>query len=241
MNDSLQSTADTAPCARFETHLGAYLERELEPREMAFMEHHRAHCATCDAMVRDLDGIVASAAQLPGFAPSRDLWSGISDRIATPVTSLPLRPEISHAARAPRSMSIRRFAVAATLLVAVSSAVTWRVASTRRAPIAATVADGPSSAVVPVMTSTVANTNVASANVVYEDQILALRTIVDQRFRELDTTTVAELRRNLAIIDRAIADSKAALAKDPNSQVVAGSLDRALANKLALMRRVALL
>jgi hypothetical protein len=64
---------------------------------------------------------------------------------------------------------------------------------------------------------------------------------VDERFTELDPGTVTELRRNLDIIDRAIGDSRAALARDPRSGVVSAQLDRALQAKLELLRRVALL
>jgi len=77
--------------------------------------------------------------------------------------------------------------------------------------------------------------------VTFEREIVALRLIVDERFTELDTATVRELRRNLDIIDRAIADSRAALARDPRSALVSSQLDRALQAKLDLLRRVALL
>jgi hypothetical protein len=78
-------------------------------------------------------------------------------------------------------------------------------------------------------------------NTTYEREISALRRIVDERFTELDPATVTELRRNLDIIDRAIGDSRAALARDPRSGVVSAQLDRALQAKLDLLRRVALL
>ncbi len=81
----------------------------------------------------------------------------------------------------------------------------------------------------------------ADVDVVYEREIAALRVIVNERFAELDSATVAVLRSNLAIIDKAIADSRAALEKDPGSRALSSSLDRALENKLALMRRVSLL
>jgi hypothetical protein len=81
----------------------------------------------------------------------------------------------------------------------------------------------------------------ADVDVVYEREIAALRVIVNERFAELDSATVAVLRSNLAIIDKAIADSRAALEKDPGSRALSSSLDRALESKLALMRRVSLL
>ena len=82
---------------------------------------------------------------------------------------------------------------------------------------------------------------VVNASDVYEQEIAALRTIVNERFAELDPSTVTILKRNLSIIDKAIDDSRAALAKDPNSRMLSTSLDRALETKLALMRRLALL
>jgi hypothetical protein len=83
--------------------------------------------------------------------------------------------------------------------------------------------------------------DVHNAGVTFEREIIALRLIVDERFTELDTATVRELRRNLDIIDRAIAESRAALARDPRSVLVSSQLDRALQAKLDLLRRVALL
>ena len=93
-----------------------------------------------------------------------------------------------------------------------------------------------------VARTTLANTAAPVApEVTYEREITALRRIVNERFTELDSTTVTELRRNLDIIDQAIADSRKALAKDPRSAFVAQQLDRALQAKLELMRKVALL
>ena len=76
---------------------------------------------------------------------------------------------------------------------------------------------------------------------IYEREIAALRTIVNERFTELDSTTVAELRKNLDIIDRAIIDSRAALRRDPRSSLLSRQLDRAIEHKMELLRRVALL
>ncbi|MEP6779268.1 MAG: hypothetical protein ABJC26_05205, partial [Gemmatimonadaceae bacterium] len=58
---------------------------------------------------------------------------------------------------------------------------------------------------------------------------------------DLDSTTVFEIQRNLKIIDKAIADSRSALIKDPHSRFLSTQLNRALENKLDVLRRVALL
>ena len=81
----------------------------------------------------------------------------------------------------------------------------------------------------------------SDVDAIYEKEISALRRIVNQRFTELDSTTVMELRRNLEMIDQAIGDSRRALRRDPRSGLLSTELDRTLEAKLALMRRVALL
>jgi hypothetical protein len=81
----------------------------------------------------------------------------------------------------------------------------------------------------------------ADVDDIYEREIAGLRRVVTERFTELDSTTVSDLRRNLDIIDAAIADSRRALQRDPRSRLLSTQLDRALETKLALMRRVALL
>lgn len=75
----------------------------------------------------------------------------------------------------------------------------------------------------------------------YEREIVSLRRIVDERLGDLDSATVVVIERNLAIIDKAIADSRAALARDPKSGFLSTQLDRALEMKLTTLRRVALL
>jgi len=81
----------------------------------------------------------------------------------------------------------------------------------------------------------------APSTQMYDVQIAALRAIVEQRRGQLDSQTVAVIERNLAVIDTAIAQSKAALAKNPRSRFLADQLDRALDTKVELLQTVALL
>ncbi|MGV3710350.1 MAG: anti-sigma factor family protein [Gemmatimonas sp.] len=77
--------------------------------------------------------------------------------------------------------------------------------------------------------------------IAYEREITAMRRIVDERLGDLDSVTVVEIERNLRIIDKAINDSRRALRNDPRSRFLSEQLDRALENKLDIMRRIALL
>ncbi len=75
----------------------------------------------------------------------------------------------------------------------------------------------------------------------YDREIAALRAAVRDRRGDLDSATVAVLVRNLGIIDAAIAQSRAALARDPHSQFLGDQLTRALGQKVELLRTVALM
>ncbi len=271
MTTDFRHGTDRPDCVRFDAQLGAYLERDLDAAEQGWMQRHRTECAACDAIVRELDQLVADAAALPDLHPPRDLWAGIESRLEAPVIPLPTATRTASSPRT-RSVSVQWFAVAATLLVAVSSGVTWQLTRSRgsdtanRAPAVAAQpeADGANGAPLATPTAELVVASPTSApsgpsrrtrlagngddtadamNVggTYEREISALRHIVDERFTELDPATVTELRRNLDIIDRAIGDSRAALARDPRSGVVSAQLDRALQAKLELLRRVALL
>jgi anti-sigma factor RsiW len=77
--------------------------------------------------------------------------------------------------------------------------------------------------------------------VVYGKEIAALQQIISQRKAQLDSSTVVIIERNLRIIDAAIEQSRAALAKDPASLLLSEQLTHALDKKVELLRTAALL
>jgi hypothetical protein len=76
---------------------------------------------------------------------------------------------------------------------------------------------------------------------VYGREIARLWRIVDERRAQLDTGTVGVLERNLNIIDQAIRESRAALARDPASAFLNEQLNNVLEQKVELLRAAALL
>jgi hypothetical protein len=82
---------------------------------------------------------------------------------------------------------------------------------------------------------------VAAVETVYGQEIVRLRRIIDQRRALLDTATIGVIERNLTIIDRAIRESRAALARDPASALLNEQLNNALEQKVELLRAAALL
>jgi hypothetical protein len=83
--------------------------------------------------------------------------------------------------------------------------------------------------------------NRASPEATYDTEITRLRAILAQRRSTLDTTTIKVIERNLQVIDDAIAQCKAALAKDPASRFLMESLNDALDTKVHLLRTAAML
>ena len=76
---------------------------------------------------------------------------------------------------------------------------------------------------------------------VYGKEIDMLQRIVTDRRTQLDSATIAVIERNLRIIDGAIAQSRAALLKDPASMLLSDQLTRALDKKVELLRTAAML
>jgi len=81
----------------------------------------------------------------------------------------------------------------------------------------------------------------AHSDLVYGREIEMLQNIVSKRRTQLDSSTVAIIERNLRIIDAAIAQSRAALAGDPASQMLDQQLTHALDQKVELLRTAAML
>lgn len=225
-------------CDLLGERLSEYMEETLDSSTREAIEQHAKTCLPCSALLSDIRAIALNARQLPALAPSRDLWSGISQRIEAPV----LRTDMVSLRRTRRLTLVPWLMAAAAGLVLTASGVTY--VATREAMekrFAARGAD--SSAMVAGIEAGVArNVSVSPGyEATYEMEIGNLRTIVRERRAELDSSVVTEIERNLAIIDRAIAESRAALSRDPNSGFLNDQLMSSLGKKVELLRTVAML
>jgi anti-sigma factor RsiW len=91
------------------------------------------------------------------------------------------------------------------------------------------------------LASQTAQADRSQSEVIYGREIALLQKIVSQRKTQLDSSTVAIIERNLEIIDAAIEQSRAALARDPASMLLSDQLTHALDKKVELLRTAALL
>jgi hypothetical protein len=258
-------------CDEFADRLADLLEREVDESTRAALESHALSCEDCGALLGDLRTLRIEAANLPPLAPSRDLWSGIAERIDAPVIPLPTGEFTATRRRAVVWSRWAPMAAAAVLLIALTSTSTYllttrsrasqtRVAmattppavdSVRETPqtpplsepvVAATVKSTPAPARIALgSTARLASNTKPSAEQVYATEISRLRAIVQRRRAQLDPVTVGVIERNLKVIDDAIAQCKVALSKDPASRFLMESLNNALETKVELLRTATML
>lgn len=268
-------TTPTLPldCDGFAVVLADYLVGDAADGVRAAVEAHAGSCAACQQLLTDLNTVRVEAAALPLLMPSRDLWSGIAERIDARVLSLDasrtardiprrpawLRPAIAAAALMVFTAGATYYITRASLSSAASTDVTASVPTAPKkvavvpapepaAPIVPTVSAAPSPATPTRLVSSPAKArpvnitpDVAAGDPVFASEIGKLRKIVRERRSQLDPKTVAVLEQSIAVIDSAIAQSRAALAKDPASGFLVTQLNHSLEKKVELLRTAALL
>ena len=258
-------------CQAIDELLPDYLEGALDERMRTGAEAHVTSCARCTALVADLRRISAQARSLPDLAPSRDLWADISARIEAPVITLPAASERGVRRFGTPWMAaaaaVLVFASSGVTYLVTRGMMEPRSLETTSIPMDPGPAD-PTGAEPPPITepsntppqpATVdtpapragGDTSPAVRNVsspaasqplsAYDREISRLRTVVELRRSDMDPATVAIVEQNLRLIDAAIAQSRAALDRDPASRFLNEQLDNALAKKVELLRTVALL
>jgi len=205
--------------------LSAYVDGDLAAEDLASVEAHVADCGECRDAVQDLRRLVARARALEDRPPETDLWPGIAERIGAQRAGV-----VAVASRRRRfAFSVPQLAaagVALSLLSAGGAITATRLVTPRPAEVAASLEGG----VLPLL---------AAAS--YDVAIRDLETILAARRDDLDSATVRALEASIAVIDQAIAQARAALARDPNDLYLNGHLQSTLDRKLDVLRRAAML
>jgi len=198
------------------------------------------------------DEIALQAAALPTLRPSRDLWPEIEARLGPARGRDNALGVVRGAHRASGRAAwsgwfdqsfARPAAIAAFVLVVAGGTYVvtrWSTAG-RPAPPSTTAAAGNPKSGQPTIGMTTRFVAKPTVEATYDQEIAALRTIVSQRQSKLDPRTRDVIRKNLAVIDQAVAESRAALAKDPNSGFLVDQLNQSLDTEIDLLRTAALL
>jgi hypothetical protein len=194
--------------------LSEYVDGELGAGERSALEAHLSTCADCRATLVELRNVVTRAKALEDRPPKTDLWPGVAQRIGAGKV-VPLAP------RRRVSFSVPQLVAASLALVLISGGGVW-LALQPRQPV-----DAGRAGVTPAVWT--GRTDAAIAE---------LQDALSRNESRLDTSTVRVVRENLALMNVAIAQARAALAADPGNTYLNLHLADTMRRKLELLRRV---
>lgn len=222
--------------------LDDFVGGDLPPREERDVRRHLMQCEECRAEEQALRALLDEAADLPDeIVPGRDLWESIAPRLqsraALPADPAERVPEVRVIGPRPaRPLPWWMLAAASIALVVTTSLTTLQIAGRGKG-------EGPA-VTIPTQTAqrpqarpVTALAAFQPAEQEYEKAIADLETVLRTRRDRMAPQTAATIEANLRIIDRAIAESRAALAADPNSAELTRMLSDAYDTKLDVLRQ----
>ncbi len=197
-----------------------YIDAVLDAPVRAQCAAHLEVCAACRDELAVLAGLVAQVGALPReIAPPRDLRAGIAERLAgTPATS----------PRAQRRTRVTPLLAAAAVLIIITASVTrWWLGQNVR----------PAVSLQPTAASSALPASFRIQEDRYVSEIAGVQRALDREREHLSPVTTEIVARNMAVIDRAIAEARAALANDPANRDLGHMVLSAYEQKLDLLRR----
>jgi anti-sigma factor RsiW len=210
--------------------LSEYIDDELTPAERAELEAHLTTCRACADTLDELREVVARAGSLTPRPPAADLWPGIEPRLGRSTTIAPFQPRPQRTASRRFSFTMPQLVAAGLALMVMSGGAVWVLQHGGRAT------DGPGvAAFTPREEAAVAPASLADPR--YDEAIADLEQALQAGRADLDPGTVKILETNLDAIDKAIEQSRRALAADPANVYLNNHLADARQRKLALLRR----
>ena len=217
-------------CREVQALLDDLLDGDLPEGQRRKVEDHLRGCAECRTSEARLRALLARVGALPrSLAPARDPWSGIVSRITAGEVI-----EHDFAGRGRRWYPLGAAAAAAAVLILTVSLVTAVLVSRERASRVA-LAPERSGAAVGV---TPASLELAKAQATYAAARQQLLAALEARKGSLSPQTLAVVEENLRIIDRAVGEMQAALARDPGNRELPMLLVTAYRQEIDLLRRV---
>jgi len=218
-------------CADIRDELSEFVDGTLPADRAAAIEAHVTACGSCTGVVQDLERIRGAARRLGPIDPPGHLWLEIAGRMQ--LEGAPRQPD--RTTPASRRHPIWQWAglAAALVLVTVGVYIAQRVSAPRQAPASAVAVGGNAAAPPTVETF---QEELQQAEMHYEKAIAALEAITKSSDGTMDPAVAATVQKNLATIDRAIADSRAALNANPDSEAARDSLFEAFRRKVGVLQ-----
>jgi anti-sigma factor RsiW len=207
--------------------LSEYLDGELKGSERALLEAHLERCEDCQETLAGLRRVVTRARSLEDRPPAADLWAGVAQRIGA-------QQSVTPAARRRLTFSVPQLLAAGIALALLSASGAWMLHPAVQTVAVQPASPGPADV-------TVSTVGAPSAIRSYDAAVSDLERLLEQGRGRLDTATVRVLEQNLAIIDRAIADARRAVAADSANVYLNTHLAETMRRKVDLLRQAAAL
>ncbi len=215
-------------CQDVEARLTEYLDSDLEAADREAIAAHLETCAHCRGLTDDLTRLRAAARTLGPIAPPDHLWLEIAGQIRLADRPTPaVVPAPRRAARLSGSWQWLGLAAALVLVTLVS----YLVLHLREVAPGAAAGKAPATGSVESVAQ-----ELSLALEHYDKAIAELEVLAKNNDGTIDPETAAALQKNLGVIDQAIAESRAALANDPQSQPAFDSLIDALRQKVGVLQ-----
>jgi len=218
-----------------ESAIHDYIDGALDPLERADVEQHLAACADCRQLVADLRDIGRAVSGLELREPPVRVWSRIERAVKLEASERSPQntqnPQNGFALRVPRVLRSMSFlAAAAAVILATAVGLQYRAGRDAAAPPA----DG--MRVSAPDTAQAVEAELRAAEEHYTKAITGLEQITRSEQNALDPRTAATLQKNLAVIDQAIGESRAALRTQPASEPAQASLVENFKAKIGLLQ-----
>ena len=207
-----------------ENAINDYIDDVLGVAERATIEQHVKTCDDCRALEDDLREVRRAAASLEPMEPPLRAWTRLERAIRHEHVPRPYSVSWKYWNATTRPYWV---AAAAVLLFATVAGLRFGPPA-RRSPTA-----GSAEAVVSPQS---VEAELQQAETHYQKAIAGLEQIANADRGALDPQTAATLQKNLAVIDQAIGESRAALKTQPNSEPAQQSLFENFKSKIALLQ-----
>jgi anti-sigma factor RsiW len=208
-----------------EAAVNEYVDETLGPRERGDIERHLGECAACRRLVKDLREIRDVAASLDPREPPARAWSRLERAIRLE------QAEAVHL-RHHRGRLMRYTWLAAAAVVVLAAAVGLRYGFRPAAHASLPSFDSTTQT---DATRTV-EAELQAAEEHYDKAIKGLEQVANSERSALDPRTAATLQKNLAVIDVAISESRAAVRAQPTSEPARDSLMEDFRAKVGLLQ-----
>lgn len=228
-------------CERLADALAAMVDEALEPRDRHRVDAHLAGCEACREHLADLQAIRTLAASLEPIEPPARVWHDVRRRVAAEGR----RPRVAVRWWSPWSFGgagpIRapglwsRWSVGGTALAGAAGIVLAVVLAGNPDRVRSPASDLPGATVPPTAAGGLEPFEPAYVSAIRDLEQLAGAT------PPVHPAVQTVLAGNLAVVERAIAESRSALEVAPGSDVARDRLRAGLARKLALLRTSAAL